>query len=149
MDGGDAEGEVRVLHPVLLRDDLRPAQAAVGVAIEKAGHEVGGRQTPMGRLVAVAETDAEAEAIARRGAKWTVGAYLPKEAIALFRGDRRQVDPVDHYLNDVVIHGCPERVVDTLQRLEEEVPLKYLLLSPLSAKTFGLFTDRVLPHLVP
>jgi hypothetical protein len=38
-------------------------------------------------------------------------------------------------------------VVDTLQRLEAEVPLDYLLLSPLSEKTFDLFTDRVLPQL--
>jgi alkanesulfonate monooxygenase SsuD/methylene tetrahydromethanopterin reductase-like flavin-dependent oxidoreductase (luciferase family) len=100
----------------------------------------------MGRLVAVAETDAEAEAIARRGAKWTAGAYIPKEAIASFREDKQAVDPVDHYLNDVVIHGSPERVVDTLLRLQAEMPLDYLLLSPLSEKTFGLFTDRVLPH---
>jgi len=116
--------------------------------LEKEGHELGDRDTPMGRLVAVAETDAEALAIARRGAKWTAGAYIPKEALAEFRQDDREVDPVDHYLDDVVIHGSPERVVDTLLRLEEEMPLRYLLLSPLSEKTFGLFTDRVLPHVV-
>jgi alkanesulfonate monooxygenase SsuD/methylene tetrahydromethanopterin reductase-like flavin-dependent oxidoreductase (luciferase family) len=114
--------------------------------LEKAGHDLGARDIPMGRLVAVAETDAEALAIARRGARWTAGAYLPKEALARFREDRREVDPVEHYLGDVVIHGCPERVVDTLQRLEAEMPLRYLLLSPLSERTFGLFTDRVLPR---
>ena len=37
-------------------------------------------------------------------------------------------------------------VVDTLLALEAEMPLDYLLLSPLSEKTFGYFTDRVLPH---
>ena len=100
----------------------------------------------MGRLVAVADSDAEAEAIARRGAKWTAGAYIPKQALAQFRQDDAEIDPVDHYLSDVVIHGCPERVVDELLRLEEEIPLAYLLLSPLSERTFGLFTDRVLPH---
>jgi alkanesulfonate monooxygenase SsuD/methylene tetrahydromethanopterin reductase-like flavin-dependent oxidoreductase (luciferase family) len=111
-----------------------------------AGHEMTGRQIPIGRLVAVAETDDEAEAIARRGARWTGGAYISKEAIASFRQDGQATDPVEHYLNDVVIHGSPERVVDTLQRLEEELPLDYLVLSPLSEKTFRLFTDRVLPH---
>lgn len=111
------------------------------------GHDAAGREIPMGRLVAVADTDAEAEAIARRGAKWTAGAYIPKQALAQFRQDDGEVDPVDHYLSDVVIHGSPERVVDTLLRLEEEIPLGYLLLSPLSEKTFGLFTDRVLPHI--
>ena len=116
--------------------------------LEKAGHDLAGRQIPMGRLVAVAETDAKAEAVARRAAKWTTGAYLPKEALKAFRRGDEPVDPIEHYLNDVVIHGSPERVVDTLQRLEEEVPLRYLLLSPLSEKTFGLFTERVLPHIV-
>jgi alkanesulfonate monooxygenase SsuD/methylene tetrahydromethanopterin reductase-like flavin-dependent oxidoreductase (luciferase family) len=114
--------------------------------LEKHGFEGAGRDLPIGRLVAVAETDAKAEEIARRGANWTAGAYLPKEALAQFRPGEAAVDPVEHYLGDVVIHGCPERVVDQLLELEAEVPLGYLLLSPLSEKTFGLFTDRVLPH---
>ena len=114
--------------------------------LSRAGHATGGRQIPMGRLVAVAETDAEAEAIARRGAQWTAGSYISKQAIAQFRPGAEEIDPVDHYLRDVVIHGSPERVIDELQRLEEEVPMGYLLLSPLSEKTFGLFTDRVLPY---
>ncbi len=50
-------------------------------------------------------------------------------------------------MDDVIIHGSPERVVDTLQRLEEEMPLDYLLLSPLSEKTFDLFTEHVLRHI--
>jgi alkanesulfonate monooxygenase SsuD/methylene tetrahydromethanopterin reductase-like flavin-dependent oxidoreductase (luciferase family) len=118
--------------------------------LEQAGHALGSRDIPMGRLVAVAETDAEAEAVARRGARWTAGAYLPKQVLAGFRGDdsKQDLDPVDHYLSDVVIHGSPERVVDELKRLEEEIPLGYLLLSPLSEKTFGLFTERVLPHVL-
>jgi alkanesulfonate monooxygenase SsuD/methylene tetrahydromethanopterin reductase-like flavin-dependent oxidoreductase (luciferase family) len=114
--------------------------------LEKHGFEAAGRDIPIGRLVAVAESDAEAEAVARRAARWTAGAYLPKEALAQFRPGEPEVDPVDHYMDDVVIHGCPERVVDQLLSLEDRVPLGYLLLSPLSEKTFGLFTDRVLPH---
>jgi alkanesulfonate monooxygenase SsuD/methylene tetrahydromethanopterin reductase-like flavin-dependent oxidoreductase (luciferase family) len=112
-----------------------------------AGHPTAGRDIPMGRLVAVAPSDAEAEAIARRGAQWTAGAYINKEVIAQFRPGE-EIDPVDHYLQDVVIHGSPARVVDQLQRLQEEIPLGYLLLSPLSEKTFGLFTDEVLPHVL-
>ncbi|MGI9591365.1 MAG: LLM class flavin-dependent oxidoreductase [Myxococcota bacterium] len=115
--------------------------------LEKAGFESAGRDIPIGRLVAVSESDAEAEAVARRAARWTVGSYLPKEALAQFRPGEPAVEPVDHYMKDVVIHGCPERVVDELLTLEDQVPLSYLLLSPLSEKTFGLFTDRVLPHL--
>ena len=90
--------------------------------LEEAGHPAVARDIPIGRLIAVAETDAKAEAIARRGANWTAGAYISKQAIAQFRADGREVDPADHYLADVVIHGSPEKVVDTLQRLAEEVP---------------------------
>jgi alkanesulfonate monooxygenase SsuD/methylene tetrahydromethanopterin reductase-like flavin-dependent oxidoreductase (luciferase family) len=114
--------------------------------LEGAGHAFGSREIPMGRLVAVAPTDAEAEAVARRGAQWTAGAYINKEVIKHLGGRDEDLDPVDHYLRDVVIHGSPERVVDQLKQLEEEIPLGYLLLSPLSEKTFGLFTDHVLPH---
>jgi alkanesulfonate monooxygenase SsuD/methylene tetrahydromethanopterin reductase-like flavin-dependent oxidoreductase (luciferase family) len=114
----------------------------------RAGHSFGDRDIPMGRLVAVAPTDGEAEAIARRGAQWTSGAYINKQTLSYFAGSKEETDPVDHYLNDVVIHGSPERVVDKLQQLEEEIPLRYLLLSPLSQKTFGLFTDKVLPKVL-
>jgi len=114
--------------------------------LEKSGHPVEGRDLPIGRLVVVADTDTKAEEVARRGARWTAGAYLPKEALGQFRPGDAPVDAVEHYLNEVVIHGSPEKVVDELLRLEEEIPLGYLLLSPLSEQTFGLFTDRVLPR---
>ena len=115
--------------------------------LEKAGHDIGPRDIPTARLVALAETDAQAAAIAERGAKWTSG-YIPKQALAGFRSDDRIPDPVDHYMDDVIIHGSPQRVIDTLRRLEEEIPLDYLLLSPLSDKSFELFTERVLPHVI-
>ena len=86
-------------------------------------------------------------AVASRGAQFT-GRYVPKQAIAAFRADGKMLEPAEHYMDDVIIHGSPERVVDTLRRLEEEIPLDYLLLSPLSEKTFDLFTEKVLPHII-
>ncbi len=114
--------------------------------LEKAGHELGSRDIPTARLMAIAGTDAEAKAVAERGAKWT-SRYIPKQAIASFRSDGRAMEPIDHYMDDVIIHGSPGRVVDTLLRLEEEIPLGYLLLSPLSDRTFELFTEHVLPRI--
>jgi alkanesulfonate monooxygenase SsuD/methylene tetrahydromethanopterin reductase-like flavin-dependent oxidoreductase (luciferase family) len=110
------------------------------------GHEAKGRNLPTARLMALGETDEEAEAIARRGASWTTGTYISKDAIRGFRNDDKEIDPIEHYLNDVVIQGCPERVVDKLLQLETEISLDSLLLSPLSERTFELFTERVLPH---
>jgi alkanesulfonate monooxygenase SsuD/methylene tetrahydromethanopterin reductase-like flavin-dependent oxidoreductase (luciferase family) len=116
--------------------------------LEAAGFSFAGRRLPMARLVAVADTDAEAEQVARRGAQWTAAAYVTPEALAHFRGDdaRGAVDPVAHYLRDVVVHGSPERVADQLERLREEMFLDYLMLAPLSERSFQLFTDRVLPR---
>ena len=72
---------------------------------------------------------------------------MVKEAIASFRSDRQAMDPKDHYMDGVIVYGTPERVVDQLSELETTLPLDYLLLSPLSEKTFDLFTERVLPEL--
>jgi alkanesulfonate monooxygenase SsuD/methylene tetrahydromethanopterin reductase-like flavin-dependent oxidoreductase (luciferase family) len=117
--------------------------------LEQAGHSFAGRRLPMARLVAVAETDAEAAATAKRGAQWTAGAYITAEALKQFAGPdaRAASDPVEHYLRDVVVHGSPERVLAQLEQLREEMFLDYLLLAPLSEKSFQLFTDRVLPKL--
>ncbi len=102
------------------------------------GHSIEGRTLPMARLLAIAETDEEAKEVARAGARWTVGSYAP--------GRDDDVDPVERYVNDVVIYGSADRVVDELQRLEEEIRLDYILCSPLSHETFMRFTEDVLPR---
>ena len=58
-----------------------------------------------------------------------------------------RVDPIERYLDDVIIYGTPDAVVDEIARLREELPLDYLLCAPLSHETFMLFTDRVLPRI--
>jgi alkanesulfonate monooxygenase SsuD/methylene tetrahydromethanopterin reductase-like flavin-dependent oxidoreductase (luciferase family) len=136
-----------LMDPHSAHSEIAKKLSLYRAGLEKAGHDLGPRDIPTARLVAVAETDAQAAAIAERGAKWTAG-YIPKQALASFRSDDQIPDHVDHYMDDVIIHGSPERVIDILRRLEEEIPLNYLLLSPLSDKSFELFTERVLPHFV-
>jgi alkanesulfonate monooxygenase SsuD/methylene tetrahydromethanopterin reductase-like flavin-dependent oxidoreductase (luciferase family) len=119
--------------------------------LEAAGHSAAGREIPVARLVALAGSESEAREVARRGARWIVGAYVgnignvfdPKGL-----GGAAAQDPVERYLDGVAIHGTPESVVDQLQRLEEEVPLDYLMCAPLSHESFVLFTERVLPKLL-
>ncbi len=117
------------------------------VALEAAGHAFGDRELPMARLVAIAESAGEAEEIARRGARWTLGAYIKGQQLAQFAPGAPERDPVDHYVSEVVIHGTPEAVRDQLEKLRSEMFLSYLLIAPLSEGSFRLFTDRVLPHL--
>jgi alkanesulfonate monooxygenase SsuD/methylene tetrahydromethanopterin reductase-like flavin-dependent oxidoreductase (luciferase family) len=115
--------------------------------LEAAGHRMDGREIPMARLVAVAESPAKAEEVARSGAGWIVGSYMGKSG-AFFDPKGTQRDPIERYLDGIVVYGTPEKVVDDLQRLGEEMFLDYLLAAPLSHESFLLFTERVLPKLV-
>ena len=104
-----------------------------------------------GRLVAIADTRTKAEEVARRGARWLTDSYANAQATApagpgtfMPFGDG---DPVERYMNGVIIHGTADAVADELLRLESDVPLQSLLLAPLSEETFRRFTDDILPRL--
>ena len=116
--------------------------------LEGAGHRMAGREIPMARLVAVAETPAKAEETARSGAGWIVGSNIGKSGGPFLDPKAAQKDPVERYLDGVVVYGTPEKVVDDLQRLGEEMCLDYLLAAPLSHESFLMFTEKVLPKLV-
>ncbi len=121
-------------------------------AMTAEGHSPSDYEIPIARLMAVAETDDEAEAIARRGAGWMIGSYVggdrgnvvPKnnDAPADFK---RDMDPVDRYVEEVMIWGSPAKVIDEIEQLKSEIPLDYLMAAPLSGETFNLFTDKVMP----
>jgi alkanesulfonate monooxygenase SsuD/methylene tetrahydromethanopterin reductase-like flavin-dependent oxidoreductase (luciferase family) len=115
-----------------------------------AGHTVSGRDIPVARLLAVAPTMKEAEEIARRGAKWITGAYAnPDHQIGGAAGvpGGTVADPVNRYVEQVVLWGTPDKIVDQLQELRETISLEYLMCAPLSHSTFELFTEKVLPKL--
>jgi len=102
------------------------------------------------------EFEEAAEAIARRGAQWLVDAYVnpakAANAVAMLTARRNQsggtLDPIELYLDGIIIYGTPERVFDQLQQLQEEIWLDYLLCAPLSHASFLLFTEKVLPRLL-
>ncbi len=111
----------------------------------------------MTRFLAVADTDAEAEEIARRGASWVVGAYFNASksgnASKVLKARRdydeaKPIDPVQHYLDGVALHGSPERVIDQIHMLREEMYLDSLMCAPLSHSSFMTFTEKVLPRLL-
>lgn len=125
--------------------------------LEAHGHTIAGRDIPMTRLIAVAETEQAAADLVRQGARWMVNAYVnptvAPEALAYVTARRDRSgnlarDPVEHYLDGVAVYGTPERVLDELQRLREEMFLDYLLCAPLSHVSFLLFTEKVLPRLL-
>jgi alkanesulfonate monooxygenase SsuD/methylene tetrahydromethanopterin reductase-like flavin-dependent oxidoreductase (luciferase family) len=119
------------------------------------GHEASGRVIPVGRLIAIAPTDHEAEAIARRGAEWTIRSYanpgqgnIGTDLRAEGSADTGLAgpDPVQRYLDNVIVWGSPAKVIDDLHRIGDEIDFDYLLAAPLSQTTFDLLTDEVLPR---
>lgn len=108
--------------------------------LEDSGHMLVGRHLPMARLLAIAPTDDKAEEVAHHGARWMLSTYVNP-------GMFNVADPVQRYVDEVIIHGTPERVTDEITRLREEIHLDYLIGAPLSHETFLLFTDKVLPKL--
>ena len=137
-----------LMDPHSTHDEIARKREAYRAALEQHGFAFAGRSLPMARLIAVAPTDAEAEEVARRGARWTTGSYVKAKSLSAFRSDGVQLDPTEHYLNGVIIHGSPARMLDQLQRLQSEMYLDYLMIAPLSEQSFQLFTDEVLPKLV-
>ncbi len=103
------------------------------------GHSLEGRDVPMARLLAIDETDAAAAAGAREGAQWLLKTYVDPKMFNM------GVDPVQRYVDSVVIHGTVERVIDEIARLREEIDLQYIIGAPLGHKTFMAFTEKVLP----
>ena len=99
--------------------------------------------TPMARLVAVADTDAAAEQVARAGAAWTLGAYGHGTGDVSGRDDGERVE---RYVRECIVWGSPGHVRDELARLAEEMRLHHLMIAPLSHESFLRFTDEVLPH---
>ena len=114
-----------------------------------AGFSLAGRDLPVARLVALGDTAAEAAEVARRGAQWICDSYFgaAHRPVGVSDPNAPGADPVQRYLDEVILHGTPEAVLDQILRLREEIGLDYLLAAPLSHESFLLLTDRVLPRL--
>jgi alkanesulfonate monooxygenase SsuD/methylene tetrahydromethanopterin reductase-like flavin-dependent oxidoreductase (luciferase family) len=151
-----AQGYSIMLGPHTHYTDLGQQREIYRKEMEAHGHTITGRDIPMARLLAVAETDQAAEAIARQGAKWLVESYInpakAANAVAMVTSrhdqSRGTLDPIKLYLDGIIIYGTPERVCDQLRQLHEKIGLDYLLCAPLSHSSFLMFTEKVLPRLL-
>ncbi len=147
-------GYTILMDPHASHGDIAAKRALYQRELEGAGRSMDGRVIPMARNIALGETQEEAEAVARNGAQFMFGSYLRRGTGAATPGEKTidtgalvdvDEDPVERYVNDVVITGTPDKVIDDLQRLEEELPLQYLMCTPLSHSSFMMFTEQVLP----
>ncbi len=103
-----------------------------------AGFSMAGRDLPVARLVALGDTGAKAAEVARRGAQWIVDSYFgaAHRPVGIADPNTPGTDPVQRYLDEVILHGTPDAVLDQILRLREEIGLDYLLCAPLSHADF-------------
>ena len=137
-----------LMDPHSSRADLVRKRRHYGAMLAEAGHAEAGRVIPMARLIAIDATAEKAREVARRGAGWMLGAYVGHAGN--YRQEPRTFgdkDPVEFYLEDVILHGTAEQVADQIRALAEDAGMTYLMAAPLSRRTFALLTDKVLPRI--
>src|SRR5262245_65032251 len=136
-----------LMDPHSSRRDLREKRRHYSAVLKQAGHSENDRVIPMARLIAIDETTEKARAVARRAAEWTVASYVGgshhRQEQRTFGGK----DPIEYYLDDVVLHGTPDSIVDQIAELKSDAGLAYLMAAPLSRRSFALLTGKVLPRI--
>lgn len=149
IDWAASRGFSILMDPHASMTELGAKRRRYAERLTAAGFSDVGRDIPMARLVALAPTMGEAREVARRGARWLVDAYAGPQHQKALQTTRSYggKDPVDHYVDDVILHGTPQAVIDRIAALEEEIGLNYLMCAPLSRESFRLLADQVVPRL--
>lgn len=150
IDWAASRGHSILMDPHASMKELGAKRRHYTAKLTEAGFSDQGRDIPMARLVALAASASEAEAIARRGAQWIVDSYSgPQHAHRKAMPPRTYdgKEPAQHYVDSVVLHGTPESLIDKVAELKETIGLNYLMCAPLSRESFRLLADRVAPRL--
>ena len=132
-----------LMDPHSSHADIAAKRARYQTELEAAGFSMAGRTIPMARNIALATTEEKAREVAMSSAAFMFRSYLGR---APRPSAPAPVDPVAQYVDDTVICGTPAAVVEQLHALEAQLPLDYLMCTPLSHESFVLFTEEVMPH---
>jgi luciferase family oxidoreductase group 1 len=143
VDWAAEQGHAILMDPHSTHAEIGQKRASYNASMQSHNHLLK-QDIPVARLIAVAETDAKAEAVARAGAEWTVGGYASGKKGGP-PSELSSEERVERYVNETIVHGSPARVADQLSQLNEEIGLDYLLASVLSHETFIRLTNEVLP----
>ncbi len=149
LDWAAGRGFSILMDPHASARDIGRKRRYYAERLNAAGFSMDGRELPVARLVALADTTAKAAEVARRGAQWIVDSYFgaTHRPVGVVDPAAPGADPVQRYLDEVILHGTPEAVLDQILRLREEIGLDYLLCAPLSHQTFTMLTEQILPRL--
>jgi alkanesulfonate monooxygenase SsuD/methylene tetrahydromethanopterin reductase-like flavin-dependent oxidoreductase (luciferase family) len=138
-----------LMDPHAAHADIGRKRRFYAEQLAAAGFSMEGRELPVARLVALGDTTAEATEVARRGAQWIVDSYFGAQhrPVGIADPNAPGVDPVQRYLDEVILHGTVEAVFEQIMRLRDEIGLDYLLCAPLSHESFMLLTEKLRPRL--
>ena len=144
-----SQGHSILMDPHTSRDDLIVRRRHYAAQLAAAGYSDADRSIPMARLIAVDETADKAREVARRVAEWTIASYVGAKHDNVRQENRTfgGKDPVQYYLDDVMFHGTADSVAEQIQAFSARSGMNYLMVAPLSGRSFRLFTDKVLPRL--
>jgi alkanesulfonate monooxygenase SsuD/methylene tetrahydromethanopterin reductase-like flavin-dependent oxidoreductase (luciferase family) len=149
LDWAAGRGFSILMDPHASARDIGRKRRYYAERLAAAGFSLDGRELPVARLLALSDTAAKAAEVARRGAQWMVDSYFgaAHRPVGVADPTAPGADPVQRYLDEVILHGTPETVIDQILQLREEIGLNYLLCAPLSHETFTLLTNQLLPRL--
>jgi alkanesulfonate monooxygenase SsuD/methylene tetrahydromethanopterin reductase-like flavin-dependent oxidoreductase (luciferase family) len=139
-----------LMDPHAAHRDIGRKRRFYSERLAEAGYSTAGRDLPVARLMALGDTREKAAEVARRGAQWIVDSYFGSQhrPVGVKDPNAPGSDPVQRYLDDVIIHGTVGDVLEQIARLREEIGLGYLLCAPLSHQTFTMLTEQILPKLL-
>jgi alkanesulfonate monooxygenase SsuD/methylene tetrahydromethanopterin reductase-like flavin-dependent oxidoreductase (luciferase family) len=149
LEWAASHGYSVLMDPHASHRDIGRKRRFYAERMASAGFSLAGRDLPIARLVALADTAAKAEAVARSGAEWMVASYFGAQhnPVGVTDPTTPGADPVRRYLDEVILHGTPDKVLDDILRLRDEIGLDYLLAAPLGHESFAMLTDKILPRL--
>jgi len=107
------------MDPHSAHRDLGHKRRYYAERLEAAGFSIEGRDLPMARLLALGDSEAEAEEIARRGAEWIVNSYFgaAHNPVGIKDPTAPGADPVRRYLDGVILYGTVDSMLDRILQL--------------------------------
>ena len=110
IDWAAGRGFSILMDPHSAHRDLGRKRRYYAERLEAAGFSIEGRDLPMARLLALGDSAAEAEAVARRGAEWIVNSYFgaAHNPVGIKDPTAPGADPVQRYLDGVILYGTVE-----------------------------------------
>ena len=148
IDWAAGRGFSILMDPHSAHADLGRKRRYYAEKLAAAGFSIEGRDMPMARLLALGDSAGGGRggrAARRRMDRQLV--FRRAAPVGIKDPTAPGADPVQRYLDGVILHGTAESVLDQILRLREEIGLDYLLAAPLSHRSFMLLTEKILPRL--